>query len=263
MNALLLGSPLLVLALGCTSFSFPGKGGQGAAPAELKDTERMVKLAGGKFLMGWPQGEPDEYPVHEVELSAFAMDRTELTNAHYRACVDAKVCRASSTADDPELGRPSHPVVGVPWQDAQRYCAWVGKRLPTEAEWEYAARSPAFLAFPWQGRFSPTFANSRGELDGYAKTAPVGSYPAGASGKGLLDMAGNVAEWTSDWYEASYYQVSDTQNPTGPALATGNKSVRGGSWADTDFGLRATARDSLAHDFGKDSVGFRCVTARW
>lgn len=259
-----LGWSLVVIAGGlslgaCTSFSFPGKEGQGAAPSALKDRERMVKVPGGRFLMGNAQGEPDEHPPHDVELASFLIDRVEVTNADYGACVDAGVCRASKLVTDAALLGPRHPVVGVTWFDAVKYCGWVGKRLPTEAEWEYAARAPELMPYPWKGRYQPTLANLRGDVDGYPKTAPVGSFPDGASGLGVLDMAGNVAEWTADWYDGLYYQSSPEKAPKGPSTSTGYRSVRGGSWADTDYEARSTKRDSLDPNFGKDSVGFRCA----
>lgn len=255
-NALAIATSLALS--GCTSFAFPSKGA-GAAPDALKDRSQMARLPAGRFLMGSGLGEPDEYPTHDVQLSAFLLDRTEVTHAAYGACVEAGACRAAAYADDPVLGRPRHPVVGVTFRDAARFCRWVGKRLPTEAEWEYAARAPAFGVYPWEGRFFATHANFRGGADGYDKTAPVGSFPDGVSGSGLYDMAGNVAEWTGDWYLATYYANSPEQDPKGPSAATGARVVRGGSWADSDYLLRSTARGSLDHSFGKDSVGFRCA----
>ncbi len=260
-RAIWMTTTLLLSQAACTSFSFPGREGQGAAPSELRDRERMVQVPGGRFLMGNAQAKPDEYPPHDVEIAPFRLDRNEVTNAAYRSCVDAGVCQASTYADDKDLGGPRHPVVGVNWLNAVKYCQWVGKRLPTEAEWELAARTPELSIFPWQGRFQPTLANLRGDVDGYAKTAPVGSFPEGASGLGLLDMAGNAAEWTADWYDTLYYQTSPERAPKGPSVSTGSRVVRGGSWADTDYEARTTRRDSLDPNFGKDSVGFRCAAS--
>jgi formylglycine-generating enzyme required for sulfatase activity len=260
-RALLLGCLGVALAAvgACTSFTFPGKGGSQAAPSELMDRSEMATMPAGKYLMGFANGEPDEFPAHEVQLSGFLVDRTEVSNGNYKACVEAKACRASSFEKDAVLGRARHPVVGVSWRDAKRYCDWVDKRLPTEAEWEYAARAPAFSIFPWEGRFKATLVNARGDVDGYEKTAPVGSFPEGRSGLGLYDMAGNVSEWVSDAYDAVYYKNSPTDSPKGPALATGSRVVRGGSWADNDYLLRSTARAALDPNLRRDSVGFRCV----
>jgi sulfatase modifying factor 1 len=257
---------LLVVVVGlvvgmsaCTSFSFPSKGGAGEAPAELIDPSAMVSVPPGKFLMGASQGEPDEFPAHDVEVSGFRIDRTEVTNAEYALCVEARVCRKAAFVDDGDLGRPRHPVVGVTWTDADAFCKWVEKRLPTEAEWEYAARTPSFAVFPWEGRFKPTAVNGRGDVDGYAKTAPVGTFDEGRSGLGIHDMAGNAAEWTADWYEGTYYKKSEAKDPTGPALSTGKRVVRGGSWADSDYRMRSTARADQDPATSRNSVGFRCV----
>jgi formylglycine-generating enzyme required for sulfatase activity len=228
----------LVVALaaltGCTSFAFAGKEGAGSAPADLMDKE----------------------------ISSFYLDKTEVTVAAYKRCVDASVCRKLPSLADEVLGQATHPVVGVTWYDADRFCKWVKKRLPTEAEWEYAARTPNYGPYPWKGKFDATAANSRGATDGYETTAPVGSFPSGATQAGLLDMVGNAAEWTADWYDGVYYQTGGKKNPKGPSLNTGYKSVRGGSWSDNDYQSRTTARDSLDPNFGKNSVGFRCAKGK-
>ncbi len=249
---------LLLATGGCTSFKF-ASGGKDGAPDELVDEKDMVQLPAGKFLMGFSQGEPDEFPVHEIQVKALKVDRTEVTNGHYRACVEAGVCRKSPYADDKVLGRPRHPVVGVTWGDASKYCQWIERRLPTEAEWEYAARYPEFSVFPWEGRFRPMVANVEGAADGYDKTAPVASFADGKSGAGLMDMGGNVAEWCADWYDAVYYQQSPGENPAGPQLSTGKRVIRGGSWADVSYRVRTTARDAMEPQLQRDSVGFRCA----
>lgn len=251
---------LLFLGAGCTSASFGGAGRR-EPPAALLDRADMVTLPPGGFRMGYAHGDPDEHPPHQVELPGFLIDRQEVSNDAYGACVRAGVCRAAAHAGDPVLGAPTHPVVGVTWFDAKRYCGWLGKRLPTEAEWEYAARYPKFLPFPWEGKAAPQLANLRGAADGHRRTAPVGTYPAGASGAGALDMAGNAAEWTADWYDSEYYKESPQKAPTGPSTSTGARSVRGGSWGDTDYEARATRRTALSPNFARDSVGFRCAAA--
>jgi formylglycine-generating enzyme required for sulfatase activity len=242
--------------VGCTSFAFPGKG-KGSAPDALKDRRKMVKIPAGTFRMGSENAQPDEFPVHDVDINGFLLDTTEVTLRDYRACVSAKVCRKPALGN--EETDENKPVVGVSWEDANKYCGWVAKRLPTEAEWEYAARAPKNSAFPWDGRFAPTKVNARGTEDGYEKTAPVGSFLDGASGYGVLDMAGNVAEWTADWYESTWYQKSERSNPRGPEGTTGSRSVRGGSWADNDYLVRSTSRGSLDPNVSNDSVGFRCA----
>ena len=244
----------------CTSFGFE-KGGTSSAPSALQDRSTMIPIPPGTFLMGTAHGEPDEYPLHEVTISGLLVDRTEVDVGNYRACVEAGVCRASAFAADPILGRDRHPVVGVTWRDAVKYCGWVGKRLPTEAEWEYAARLPTFSPFPWEGRFAPTKANGRGTVDGYPKTAPVGSFPEGKSVSAILDMAGNAAEWTSDWFDGAYYGRSEKKDPKGPSAPTGQRTVRGGSWADPPHVLRSMSRQALDPNASRDSVGFRCVVS--
>lgn len=254
LGALLLGT------ISCTTASFPG--GPGNAPEQLKRRDRMVKVMGGVLRMGHTHGNPDEYPVHEVKLNTFLMDRVEVNNSDYNQCVQASVCRTSLFAKDPDLGLGNAPVVGVTWDDANTYCQFVGKRLPTEAEWEMAARTPTMGPFPWHGSFDAKRLNIRGDEDGYAKTAPVGSFPDGVSGLGVYDMAGNAAEWVFDWYEAAYYtHVGNkrVENPKGPDASTGRRGVRGGSWADSDFSARTTARTALDPNMARDTVGFRCA----
>jgi len=171
----------------------------------------------------------DEQPVHTVVLDGFWIDRTEVTNAQYQQCVETEVCQAPTTCDwgEPTYGDASksdHPVVCVDWHGAQAYCEWMGARLPTEAEWEYAARGPEGRVFPWGDAFDGTrlnYCDTNCERDwadetvddGYAETAPVGSYPAGVSWCEALDMTGNVWEWVNDWYDGDYYDVSPDSNP--------------------------------------------------
>jgi formylglycine-generating enzyme required for sulfatase activity len=131
--------------------------------------------------------------------------------------------------------------------------------LPTEAEWERAAHHPKYQLYPWAGAFKPQNANLRGDADGYARPAPVGSFPQGASGLGILDMAGNAAEWCSDWYESTWYQKSPEKNPKGPSEQTGSKVVRGGAHTDNDYLGRTTARASIDPNVANDAVGFRCA----
>jgi sulfatase modifying factor 1 len=255
---------LSLLVTGCTSFAFRNSG-KGTAPSELMSRDAMVKIPGGTFDMGAQNAEPDEYPPHKVEVSGFLIDKFEVTVGDYARCIDAKVCRKLPEFDEdenaPELTTPEkHPVASVSWFDANKYCEWVGKRLPTEAEWEYAARAPKMEKFPWVGMADDTRANSAGSKDGFPKTAPVGSFPKGASGYGVMDMSGNVAEWTNDWYDAKWYDHSPGTNPKGPEAPTGSKVVRGGSWTSNgDYLLRSTSRVSLEPNISNDGVGFRCA----
>jgi formylglycine-generating enzyme required for sulfatase activity len=240
----------------CTSFEFK-RSSRGTAPRDLQEHSRMIVVAGGRGEMGFQSGEPDEFPPHPVTVSSFLLDTTEVTLAEYARCIGARVCQPSPLTL-PEV--PStHPVVGVSWFEARRYCEWVGKRLPTEAEFEHAARHPHGALYPWNGPADPKKANARGAQDGYEFTAPVGSFAAGATGTGVFDLAGNAAEWTADWYDATYYQKSPENNPTGPEATTGERVVRGGAWSDADYGLRATSRRGLDPNVANSSIGFRCA----
>lgn len=256
--ALIAGAVCAVGLTACTSFSFKASG-RGSAPSELQDKKDMVAIDAGVLMMGWKVGEPDEYPQHKVTLSPFLIDRTEVTIGAYERCVAARVCKAAGTPGDGWETTPLHPVVGVTWYDAKRFCEWLNRRLPTEAEWEMAARRGHSTQYPWGGQPGPGHANLRGAEDGFERTAPVGSFPRGATASGIQDMAGNAAEWVSDWYEATWYEKSTESNPTGPEAPTGQRGVRGGSWADPDHPARATARAALDPNVSNNSVGFRCA----
>jgi len=222
----------------------------------------MVYVPGGTFQMGSDESDSDasiyEFPQHPVTLGSFWIDRTEVSNAQYERCVEGGVCWPSGYAEDEDYGGGDHPVESVSWNDAATYCEWAGARLPTEAEWEYAARGSGGRIYPW-GDETPmrelcNFDNNEGG------TIATGSYPAGASWCGALDMAGNVFEWMADWYDENYYQDSPLQNPTGPATGD-HKVLRGGSWGDTQEGIRAAGRYyHLPPDHRYGGVGFRCVS---
>ncbi len=296
------------------------------------EPEGMVLLKGGTFSMGSEEGPSDEQPVHEVEVGAFWMDKTEVTNAQFEAFVKATgyvtvAERPLSAKDLPGLlpeydgktislcfrppsgpvdlkdvsqwwvptpganwrhpdgaesgigEKAKHPVVHVCWDDAMAYCRWAGKRLPTEAEWEFAARGGGvrqrfvwgnefnpggkWMANTWQGKFP---GEHTGE-DGAKGASVVGTYP--ANGFGLFDMAGNVWEWCSDLYLPDFYSKSPKGNPQGPTTSfdpdePGVKKhvTRGGSWMCADSycrGYRPSARMKTAPDTGLQNTGFRCV----
>jgi formylglycine-generating enzyme required for sulfatase activity len=255
------GFALVVLFLsGCTTFAFTA--GKAPAPDELKDRSTMIRVEGRAFPMGAQHADPDEYPEHSVEVSTFLLDKNEVRLGEYLRCVSGRVCRhAPALNEDVRASMtPDHPAVGVSWYDAKKYCEWIGKRLPTEAEWELAARAPRMGKFPFDGAFGPTVVNGRGAADGFDRTAPVGSFPLGVSGLGVMDMAGNAAEWTADWYDATFYPKSPVKNPTGPPVATGNKTYRGGGWTCPEYECRSTRRMGLDPNLSNDSVGFRCAS---
>jgi formylglycine-generating enzyme required for sulfatase activity len=210
----------------------------------------------------------DERPEHVVYLDAFWIDQTEVTNAQYWRCVDAGKCPEPGCWDQDNLNGPDQPVVCVNWGDAVIYAEWVGGRLPTEAEWEKACRGTREGVWPWGSiLFFPPPANQcdvncpeesfREENvdDGYAWTAPVGSFPAGVSPYGVLDMAGNVWEWTADWYDEGYYSDSPSENPRGPESGD-DRVIRGGSFLGESF--RCTYRDRPFLS-SRNDIGFRVV----
>jgi len=243
-----------------------------------KDGSIMVHVLAGEFLMGSkgdPDADNDEYPQHTVYVSDFWIDKTEVTNAQYRKCVEAGTCRAPTTCDWGEptysgSSKADHPVVCVSWHDAKTYCEWAGKRLPTEAEWEKAARGTDARRYPWGNTFDGSKVNfcdvncefdrtDSSADDGYQRTAPVGSYPQGVSPYGVLDMVGNVWEWCQDWYDSDYYASSPQRDPQGPSSGS-YRVIRGGSWSNDERNVRAASRFRDVPGFHNRDVGFRCVS---
>jgi formylglycine-generating enzyme required for sulfatase activity len=229
-----------------------------------RDGAVMVYVPAGTFWMGstrevdpirWDQ---DERPAHTVHLDAFWIDRTEATNARYARCVAAGACRQSPYANDPPFGGDDHPVVGVSWYDAAAYCAWAGARLPTEAEWEYAARGPGGNTYPWgEAPLTCERAQYSGCSEYPGGTVPVGSSPAGASWCGALDMLGNASEWVADWYGP--YPASPRTDPTGPEIRDAHV-LRGGSWYNNPYWVYATNREGASPTAPRiPTIGFRCA----
>jgi len=219
----------------------------------------MVLIPAGEFTMGSTTGASDEKPSHTVYLDAYAIDRYEVTNEQYRQCVESETCqppRNTKYYDVPEYGR--HPVVYLNWYRALAYCTWAGKRLPTEAEWEKAARGTDGRAYPWGNEWDSSKANVVGDTDGFDGTAPVGSFDVGRSPYGAYDMAGNVWEWVNDWYDAGYYRHSPKRNPDGPTQGK-FKLLRGGSWRYTPKFARAAERLKHNPKHLHDNRGFRCA----
>jgi len=219
----------------------------------------LVEVPAGGFTMGCnPEVDPNcvenELPMHSVTLSAFEIDQMEVTQDQYTACVVAGACEPPSCTWDCE--KVSHPASCVSWAAANAYCVWVGRRLPTEAEWEKAARGSDGAKYPW-GDTEPdcTLANMMG-CGGEAM--PVGSFAAGASPYGALDMAGNMVEIVADWYDAEYYATSPESDPLGPTSGT-RYSGRGGGFLSEALWLRSSKRDWYDLSDWAVSLGFRCA----
>ncbi len=270
-----------------------------SGPLPVLRAERLtwVSPSDGMTLLGIPEGgfwmgsgaddayaEPDEIPLRRVFLDGYWIDQTEVTNGMYATCVQAGACTPPPSAfapysPHPYFGDPAYddyPVVNVSWDQASAYCTWAGRRLPTEAEWEKASRGTDARRFPWEwiGVADPEKLNFCDERcafswhvpnidDGYAETAPVGSYPKGASPFQALDMAGNVWEWTADWYAAAAYRESPLRNPAGPQDGTW-RVVRGASWSDgvhvrSLVYARSANRHYQAPDSTRSDLGFRCA----
>ena len=229
------------------------------APAIPDD---MVRVPAGAFTMGSDGDEPDERPAHRVELHAFAIDRDEVTVEAYGRCVAAKRCRPPRRP--PAVDQPRAPVTWVSFHDAAAYCRFVGKRLPTEAEWERAARGDDGRRYPWGDEpdcARANFGNYRGEgrcPKNPGRPVAVGSYPGGASPFGARDLAGNVWEWVADRYDPRYYERSPSRNPRGPSRGA-RRVLRGGACCSM-FGLpRAANRLAFPPDYSDEDIGFRCA----
>jgi formylglycine-generating enzyme required for sulfatase activity len=228
--------------------------------------EGMVRVPAGAFAMGCDDcGDDispgtDERPLHQVTLSTFDIDVTEVTQAAYAACVaDASACTEPSSNYDPG-SNPMHPVRNVSWDQAVSYCGWAGKRLPTEAEWEKAARGTDGRLFPWGDDDEDDCANANTSVCGEQVLA-VGQSPEGASPYGALDMAGNVWEWVHDYYDADAYADHEGPDPQGPARGT-NRVYRGGSYGNLPTLARATNRaDTYNPEVGGAGLGFRCAVS--
>jgi formylglycine-generating enzyme len=259
-----------------------------APPAE------QVLLRAGVFTMGSDDGEfadavslcrlePNrdgcreewfvaEQPAHQVYLADYWIDRREVTVARYRGCVAGGACDPPPYDDGGErFDRPDFPVVLVTWNDARRFCSWTGGRLPTEAEWERAARGPSDPArggtgrrYPWGNVYNP-FVSNHGIFavddldarDGFLEVAPVGSFPDGRTPEGIEDLAGNVDEWVGDWF-APEYPRADAVNPKGPEMGE-RRVVRGGSYRNGRAWLRGASRDYQSPGDRLPWLGFRCA----
>jgi len=237
-----------------------------SSPA-IRETDGMlmVYVEAGVFQMGGGNGWPNENPEHSVTLDSYWIDQTEVTNGKYALCVQSGAC--SPPADPSSITRASYygsgqyekyPVVHISWDQARVYCEWAGSRLPTEAEWEKAARGEESRIYPWGNTVAKTFANYD-QRDG--DTSAVGSYESGKSPYGAYDMAGNVWEWVEDWYGESYYRESPVSNPNGPTSGV-MRVLRGGAWFTKDFYVRSTFRYAYDPSLSDVLNGFRCARSQ-
>ena len=224
----------------------------------------MAEIPAGEFWMGVDGtiGLEDERPRHRIWLDAYEMDRHEVTTRQYAAFLAAMGREKPWQWETVKIAEHGdRPVIGVSWEDAEAFCRWSGKRLPTEAEWEKAARGTDGRAYPWGNQApTPDLANfGLGVRFSYGQAlTPVGRYEQGQSPYGLADMAGNVWEWVSDWYEGGYYEKSPTRNPQGPESGQ-LKVLRGGSWSELPKYLLTYGRFKLDPSTRNSYVGFRCA----
>lgn len=245
--------------------SLDGGAGLPVAPVATRtssaDGMAQVLVPAGEFRMGTDEKVAQKNrPVHLVRLLAFWVDQTEVTNAMYEKCVEAKACPPPFVGINPFYGKSkyaNYPVVYVTWDNADAYCQWAGRRLPTEAEWEKAARGTDGRIYPW-GNDPPDESRANFDLN-LGAPLPVDRYPLGASPYGALNMAGNVREWVADWFHEFYYIVSPRENPPGPPSGE-HKSLRGGSYLDGYSEIRVFNRfdhEPLSPGINR---GFRCVS---
>jgi eukaryotic-like serine/threonine-protein kinase len=239
-----------------------------------KDGMVMVYVPQGKFEMGLDNDNAHFNPGHSVYLDSYWIDKTDVTNVMYARCVDSRSCKAPHSPKnvDTLFKGPNQPVVFVNWNDANAYCRWAGRRLPSEAEWEKAARGTDGRTYPW-GNQKPAgnllnFADKNSNMgkeadksmdDGFNFTSPVGNYPDGASPYGALDMAGNAFQWVQDWFGNDYYANSPDKNPQGPSSGE-YRVLRGSSYLNDEIGIRSVNRGLLDPPDGNlGTVSFRCA----
>ena len=238
------------------------------------DDMTLVYIPAGEFEMGSTSGNPDEAPVHTVQLDGYWLDRTEVTNAMFASFLNSAGNQLEGGTNwlnpfNPSVwilekdglwqavpGKEKYPIVGVSWYGANAYCAWAGRQLPTEAQWEYAAKGVGGRRFPWG---DDDLDCDRAQFMGCGNTpVEVGSLPPGSSPFGVFDLAGNAAEWVNDRYAADYYLRSPRLNPSGPINGY-YRVIRGGSWESAYIPLQTANRDWAGADVRNESVGFRCA----
>ena len=227
--------------------------------------EDMVLIPAGPFIRGTDHDGFDERPQRTLVLDAFAIDRYEVANFYYQQFVDATGHRKSGppsryAKNMSKMRGINQPVVYVSWEDAEAYCHWKTKRLPTEAEWEKAMRGTDGRLWPWGNVEQPNGANWARVQDGHDVAAPVGAVLTDKSPYGVMDGAGNVMEWVSDWYAESYFKETPERNPQGPEFGT-FRVLRGGGYATTGADIRITSRSKMVADFRDETIGFRCAVS--
>jgi len=247
-----LGAASLLLALAACKRAVPPTTVEapGAGPA-------LIEVPAGWFWMGADDGRESNQPRHRVYLDAYEIHETEVTHADFERFIAATGYQADGWKAG-SAGSSRLPVVGVLWKDADSYCRWLGLRLPSEAEWEKAARGEDARRYPWGVEWDPKKANTAESSVG--EVTDVGSYPDGASPYGLLDMCGNAAEWVADTYDLDYYKISPERNPTGPDLVM-DHVLRGGSFDSPSENATTYFRDSSHSARPNLRVGFRCAVS--
>jgi sulfatase modifying factor 1 len=227
--------------------------------------QEMVMIPAGPFIRGTGGGGFDEQPQRTIQLDAFFIDQYEVTNHQYQQFVLATGHRkpglpARYAKSSGRMRGTNQPVVYVSWEDADAYCRWKGKRLPTEAEWEKAMRGDDGRLWPWGNEERANGANWARVNDGYEVSASVGSFQTDKSPYGVMDGAGNVIEWVGDWYHETYYQDALEQNPPSPEYGT-YRVLRGGGYTTTGGDIRITSRSKMMPDFRDETIGFRCASS--